>query len=67
MRYVLAKVKDGHWHYYIDRTHWTPDLNDATLILTKEQADAHRALLPDCEDLGRISVVPIRLVPLLSP
>ena len=63
MRYTLAVIKNGHWHYYVERTKWSVKLNEAMLLKTREEADSHRTLLPDREDLDCVAIVPIRLVP----
>jgi hypothetical protein len=48
MRYVLATVDNGHWFYNKGtRTGWGPDINDAKLFDTAQDADTERQLLPD--------------------
>jgi len=60
MKYVIAKVMDGHWFYYVCRNCWTDNVYDAELLRSESEAQTHIEIMPDGDEVGAL-ILPVTL------
>ena len=60
MKYVIAKVMKGHWHFCCSRVRWSVEVDDAELFKSIKDAQVAIELLPDDDELDAV-ILPVEL------